>query len=236
MIVKLILGLFWLLSSGIGLTQCYEEEENPNAETINIINTTAQMNFIKILDDDHPYEVKIAIMKSDTPSRFSVALVKGGQVVMVELVDKEEIIDGKINYRLNPSFNQINFGGEVEINERFKFHGGGYVQANQNMTISHNQEYVLYKINIKDLTVEPILSQFVYLYSPLSAQGSINNPFQLSIQPMSAGVYLKKKIDKKSNFKFGVSAGPAINFSERPEKGVNNNFLGVVNLRFALNM
>lgn len=227
------------MSTLVAHAQCYDEEvieSDAPKNSIYIIDATFNTNLIS-LDEDSPEYIYIAVKKDDQEGRFKLNLQQGdtSRLVTISLQDREKLGSAKINYKIDSALSTINFGGEITLTESefIRMDGGGTSQMNQSTTIFHNQEVVIYRIHLKSFTIEPVFNQYAYFHFPT---GYGHAPFNITFQPASAGLYLKKDYAKDRKARIGITAGPNVELRPGPNHSVYSDILGIVNLKFAVDL
>lgn len=207
-----------------------------NSTDLNMLQTAELADIINLLSEAHPDFINNSLDDcSDAPTRFKLSSSKVDKTFLVDLDDNKDWLDASINYSFVPATNLINFGGDISLLNRILLNGSGSVQFSQGFSVNHDQRLIIYRFNFKSLTIEPVLVQNAALYIPLSSGDRLLNAVDIYMQPLSAGIDIKKNLNNKNHIKFGISGGSIINYRIANSQD-SLSVLGVVNLRFGLTL
>lgn len=211
-------------------------EETPPS-IIHLIEASYNTNLVNIEKQDNQDFINFAVKKVDKNKRFHITVKDGKSMSAVVIDDKRAFFEGDINYSINLMERKVRFGGDITLGkDRLNMVAGGGLNLNQHMSLFYNHDLVIYRINLKHLKnviVEPVLEEFIYLYIPMNDWNE-RNQVNLMAQPLSAGVFIRKQVNPNLNIRGGVTSGPSINFFQSANGDARPEILPIVNFRLAL--
>lgn len=191
--MKLFLLLLFLYS-----TFAFSQE---SSETPDIHVMKNSVTVVKLNEESNQEEVYIAVPKENQDEELKIIVQEGKDSYLIEISNRH-----KLNAKFY-SFDRVYYGGRVEIGKKFNLNGNVFYQKEQStLIINHNQEFALFKINIKRLEIFPVIHSYVRLTQLRYEKTLIRESF---VQPGNLGLSfnLTNKKGRKSSILF--STGPA---------------------------
>lgn len=187
------------------------QEEPQQRPFIHLIENPYQLNLLENVDEnEHAF---VCIPKQEMPQRLRLLVLKNAKegAFYIELVDPQNFLNGTV-----VRYNKLNYGGYVNVGDYLKINGSfDFQRSIKTINIDNNLEFTLYKINLRDLTIEPTYHQYMKFYRPPSHLDVKQQAGNFLLAPSSLGFFIRKKDRSDQGFRVGFSYGPVIDNLKR---------------------
>lgn len=187
--------------------------------------------------DHHTTTQIIAVNQDDISERFNIIVLKGEKVTELRIDGFDSLIKTDAQVSSSQDNNSTVFAGTMEIDNAL-IEAEGFQQNREGTTlnaVNSTHSYRFFRINLETLEISPILQQSMNIV--MTHKTSIDPAaFNMDYMPAVAGIYLKKKINKKQSFKFMATGGTGFNLRLNENKHLVPASLSTISLKLSFDL